>query len=96
MVALSFCLMSACGSNSKVPENGGETVVVGAALDQDLDGDKLICRRQRVVGSYTPVEVCKTEAELAWDREHAIDSVGTLGSTVSNVLLAPTPPAPKN
>jgi len=89
-------LMSACGSTSETPESGGETVVVADTLDKDLGGDKMICRRQRVVGSHIPIQVCKTEAQLAREREDALDSVGMLRTIGGNGMPAPATSAPKN
>lgn len=35
------------------------------------DGDKLICRTEKKIGSNRPERICRTKAELQREREHA-------------------------
>lgn len=71
-------LLTACASS---PENGesDEGSLVGQIIDAgDDDGDRMVCRRQRVIGSNVPRTVCKSEAQLKAEREAAEKALGPL------------------
>lgn len=68
--------LTACGSAPPAAGHGPEDshmVVDGGYAD-----DKVICRRQRVVGSNVPVRVCKTESQMRAEREALEKTIGSL------------------
>ena len=70
-----FSILTACESTSSTVGTD-DGLAVGEVLEED-EGDKLICKRQRVVGSHVPKTVCKTESQLAAEREAMDRAVGT-------------------
>ena len=78
MAATFVALLTACGSTPPNPNEAGEELVVGQMLDIDYDEDRVICRRQRVFGSHVPKTICKTESQIAAEREAAQKSLGPL------------------
>ena len=95
VIAVAGGLATGCGSTSKTPESGGKEVVVADTLDKDLGGDKIICRREHAVGSHVPIRICKTEAQLAREREATLNSVGML-RTMGGNEPAPAKSTPRN
>lgn len=74
-IAAGLAFLTGCESTPPAAD-AGEGLAVGQTLEED-DEDRLICKRQRVVGSHVPRTVCKTEAQLAAEREAMERSVGT-------------------
>ena len=70
-----LALTAACESTPPAAD-AKKGLAVGQVLEDD-DEDRLICKRQRVVGSHVPRTVCKTEAQLAAEREAMDRAVGT-------------------
>lgn len=71
-------LLAACASTSDVGEAEQESMV-GQIVDEGYDeSERMVCRRQRVIGSNVPRTVCKSEAQLKAEREAAEKAVGPL------------------
>ena len=73
-----IALLTACGSSPPNPTDAGEELVAGQMLDIDYDEDRVICKRQRVSGSHVPRLICKTESQIAAERDALQRSVGPL------------------
>ena len=71
-------VLAACASGPEAGESEAESMV-GQVIDAGYDeGDRMVCRRQRVIGSNVPRTVCKSEAQLKAEREAAEKAVGPL------------------
>ena len=74
-ITTGLAFLAACESTPPAAD-AGEGLVVGQTLEEEGE-DRLICKRQRVVGSHVPRTVCKTESQLAAEREAMDRAVGT-------------------
>ena len=73
-----FALIAACGSSPPGSTDAADELVAGKMIDIDYDEDRVICKRQRVVGSHVPQTICKTESQIQAEREALERSVGPL------------------
>jgi hypothetical protein len=72
-----IAVLVACGSAPPESTDAGEEEqVAGTLIDVDYDEDRLICKRQRVVGSHVPQTICKTESQIRAEREALESRVG--------------------
>lgn len=71
-------VLTACGSSSPEPDESQEDVVLAGVLDDDLVKERVICKRQRPLGTHVAVKVCKTESQIEAERKAAQDSMGML------------------
>ncbi len=71
-----LAVLAGCGS-TPAGQDADPTAVAGVAID-DYDEDRVICRRQRVVGSNVPVRVCKTESQMEAERAALEKQIGSL------------------
>ena len=69
--------LAACATGTESDEANQESMV-GQIIETGDDGDRMVCRRQRVIGSNVPRTVCKSEAQLKAEREAAVKAVGPL------------------
>lgn len=70
-------VIAACGARPTA-EDAADELVAGDVIDVDYDEDRLVCKRQRVIGSNVPRTVCKTESQIEAERQAAEKAVGPL------------------
>lgn len=71
---ITMLLGSCAGDQSKVSDGDNEELVTAHNQSADPE-DKVICRREKVIGSNLTTKVCRTVKEMARERELAKDNM---------------------
>jgi len=78
LILLAAIGTAACASSNRPQAGDPERLVAGDPVAEDYREDRVVCRRQRPVGSHLPITVCRTESQMQAERDAAQDAIGVL------------------
>ena len=74
LIAIALVGISACASADRAPD----ILAAGDPVVADEKVDRVVCRRQREVGSHVPVTVCLPESQMEAERGELQKAIGPL------------------